>query len=126
MVEQVQHELLEAPIQVYNLEVADFHTYFVSDSAVLVHNKCQDIPKEAYDVVDYAENNNGRAQENYHGNLPYKNDGRGGTEILPNPDGTLTFREYDIYSLSDRAGRGVERVVIASNGSRMVHPKSLL
>ena len=42
VVEQVQHELLEAPIQVYNLEVADFHTYFVSGCAVLVHNRCGD------------------------------------------------------------------------------------
>ena len=27
---------------VYNLEVADFHTYFVSDSDILVHNTCWD------------------------------------------------------------------------------------
>ena len=40
VVEQVQHELLEAPIQVYNFEVEDFHTYFVSEAAILVHNKC--------------------------------------------------------------------------------------
>ena len=25
---------------VYNFEVEDFHTYYVSDSAILVHNKC--------------------------------------------------------------------------------------
>ena len=40
VVEQVQHELLESPVTVYNFEVEDFHTYYVSDSAVLVHNKC--------------------------------------------------------------------------------------
>ena len=40
IVEQVQHELLESPVTVYNFEVEDFHTYFVSDSAILVHNKC--------------------------------------------------------------------------------------
>lgn len=40
VVEWVQHEILEAPLAVYNFEVEDWHTYFVSDSGVLVHNKC--------------------------------------------------------------------------------------
>ena len=39
-VEKVQHEILEAPTTVYNFEVADFHTYYVGKSAVLVHNTC--------------------------------------------------------------------------------------
>ena len=39
-VENVQHEILEAPITVYNFEVADFHTYYVGKNAVLVHNTC--------------------------------------------------------------------------------------
>ena len=39
-IEKVQHEILEAPITVYNFEVADFHTYYVGKSAVLVHNTC--------------------------------------------------------------------------------------
>ena len=38
IVEAVQHEILESPVKVYNLEVADFNTYFVGDEAVLVHN----------------------------------------------------------------------------------------
>ena len=41
VVEKVQHELLENPIKVYNFEVDDFHTYFVSESALLVHNRCE-------------------------------------------------------------------------------------
>ena len=41
IVEQVQHEILEAPVTVYNFEVEDFHTYYVSDSAILVHNACK-------------------------------------------------------------------------------------
>ena len=40
IVEQVQHEILEHPIKVYNFEVEDFHTYYVGDSSVLVHNAC--------------------------------------------------------------------------------------
>lgn len=40
IVEKVQHEILEEPITVYNFEVEDFHTYYVGDSSVLVHNTC--------------------------------------------------------------------------------------
>ena len=42
VVEWVQHELLETPVKVYNFQVEDFHTYYVSPSGVLVHNKCND------------------------------------------------------------------------------------
>ena len=40
VVEKVQHELLESPVKVYNFQVEDYHTYYVADSAVLVHNTC--------------------------------------------------------------------------------------
>jgi hypothetical protein len=49
VVEKVQHEILERPITVYNLEVEDNHNYFVAENTdvesgefVLVHNvgKC--------------------------------------------------------------------------------------
>ena len=40
VVEKVQHELLEAPINVYNFNVEGFHTYFVTARGVLVHNSC--------------------------------------------------------------------------------------
>ena len=40
VVEAVQHEILESPVKVYNFEVEDFHTYFVGESSVLVHNDC--------------------------------------------------------------------------------------
>ncbi len=40
VVEKIQHEILESPIKVYNFEVEDFHTYFVGDSEILVHNSC--------------------------------------------------------------------------------------
>ena len=45
IVEQVQHEILESPIKVYNFEVEDFHTYFVGNGdGVLVHNQCDYTP----------------------------------------------------------------------------------
>lgn len=40
VVEKIQHEILESPVKVYNFEVEDFHTYYVGESAVLVHNVC--------------------------------------------------------------------------------------
>ena len=40
VVEQVQHELLESPETTYNFEVEDFHTYYVGEEPVLVHNEC--------------------------------------------------------------------------------------
>jgi hypothetical protein len=44
VVEQVQHEILEKPVWVYNFEVASDHTYFVGENAVGVHNEC-DVPQ---------------------------------------------------------------------------------
>ena len=45
VVEKVQHEILETPIKVYNFEVADFHTYYVGEYSVLVHNTCVNTPQ---------------------------------------------------------------------------------
>ena len=42
VVEKIQHEILESPITVYNFEVEDYHTYFVGNSSVFVHNTCSD------------------------------------------------------------------------------------
>lgn len=43
LVSDVTMEHLQQPIKVYNFEVADWHTYFVSKSSVLVHNTCGQI-----------------------------------------------------------------------------------
>lgn len=52
VVEAIQHELLEAPIKVYNFEVEDFHTYFVGESGVLVHNECTAKYDEQTNIVE--------------------------------------------------------------------------
>ncbi len=36
-------EKLDTPILVYNLEVEDYHSYFVGDASVLVHNRCDNV-----------------------------------------------------------------------------------
>ena len=40
VVGEIWLERLAAPTKVYNFEVEGFHTYYVGDSAVLVHNSC--------------------------------------------------------------------------------------
>lgn len=40
VVEKIQHEILEQPITVYNFQVEDYHTYYVSQTGILVHNSC--------------------------------------------------------------------------------------
>lgn len=40
VVEKVQHEILEAPVTVYNFQVKDYHTYHVAGTGILVHNTC--------------------------------------------------------------------------------------
>ena len=40
IIEEIQVEKLSAPETTYNFEVADYHTYYVSESNVLVHNMC--------------------------------------------------------------------------------------
>lgn len=36
-----EYEKLDTPVKVYNFEVEDFHTYYVGEQAVLVHNSCR-------------------------------------------------------------------------------------
>ena len=38
VLEKVQHELLEAPVTVYNFQVEGYHTYHVGESGIRVHN----------------------------------------------------------------------------------------
>lgn len=38
IIEEIQHEILESPITVYNFRVANDHTYFVGNSKIGVHN----------------------------------------------------------------------------------------
>ena len=40
IIEQIQHEILEDPVFVYNFEVEEYHTYYVGEQSVFVHNRC--------------------------------------------------------------------------------------
>ena len=45
-VKEVRFEYLDTPIKVYNFEVEDWHTYFVSEHDVFVHNSCKGYDKQ--------------------------------------------------------------------------------
>ena len=40
IVENVVSEILKEPVTVYNFQVEGYHTYFVGNSSILVHNTC--------------------------------------------------------------------------------------
>ena len=40
-VDKVEKEELDEPVNVYNFNVMDYHTYYVGEGSVLVHNKCE-------------------------------------------------------------------------------------
>lgn len=50
VVEKVQHEILEASVTVYNFQVKDYHTYYVTDTGVLVHNSCAKKSTGSYEI----------------------------------------------------------------------------
>lgn len=54
IIERIQYRSLETPIKVFNFEVADFHTYYVGKSAVLVHNTCQKFTADQQAVIELA------------------------------------------------------------------------
>ena len=56
-VEKAKHAALDTSVTVYNFEVEDFHTYYVSEQKVLVHNTCaatkKNVQKNQYSVGSY-------------------------------------------------------------------------
>ena len=68
-VEWVQHELLESPIKVYNFEVEDFHTYFVGENSVLVHNGCGPDGEEVVGFREMMSSEDAERYDNYWKNV---------------------------------------------------------
>ena len=52
VLEKVQHELLEAPVAVYNFQVEGYHTYYVGESGIRVHNDCKGWGAGSYSSPD--------------------------------------------------------------------------
>lgn len=47
-IEEIRVERLQKPKNTYNFEAEDFHTYYVTESKVLVHNSCWQTQKSNY------------------------------------------------------------------------------
>ena len=49
VIEEIRVQKLRAPETTYNFEVEDYHTYYVSDDKVLVHNRCADVVDDGFE-----------------------------------------------------------------------------
>ena len=56
-IESVEVEYLEEPVTVYNFEVEDYHTYYVGDTEVLVHNLSPHLSKSIKDYLNGKKDN---------------------------------------------------------------------
>lgn len=104
---------------VYNMTVDDFHTFFVSDLGIWVHNtgpcwsgssmSLKKAPQQVQDVLSHIKSHNGSPPK-----------GLKGGKTFGNTDGTLpggiTYKEYDVNPKTG-ATRDAERIVIGSDGS---------
>ena len=54
--EGIRIERLEKPETKYNFEVEDFHTYYVTECEILVHNKCWRWAKGSYESAEQSLN----------------------------------------------------------------------
>lgn len=59
IIEEIQHEILESPITVYNFRVSNDHTYFVGNVAIGVHNAASGYGESGSPKVEY----NGEGRE---------------------------------------------------------------
>ena len=114
-------EIVELPegeyVAVYNFEVADFHTYFVSDYDVLVHNDCKNkLPKKAKPEKVVNELSNYKSKNWNIGGNAYTFDKKGMKHVLKRHhpkywDGTIkksqTFfdKRTSVSDLQDIAGK---------------------
>lgn len=73
------------------------------------------VPQKALKVLDYVRAHEGRAPEGYEGGREFKNF----EAKLPRVDARgrrLRYREYDVNPHRAHVGRGVERLVVGSDG----------
>ena len=110
--DKIEIEKLDAPETTYNFEVADFHTYYVSASNVLVHNKCI---FEELGVKDFSEVGTkytpdeliGKLEDlGYSKTISMKNPNSPAT-MMTAPNGKFTFR---IQSINPQGGTAYFRV----------------
>ncbi|MGN0495921.1 MAG: polymorphic toxin-type HINT domain-containing protein, partial [Lachnospiraceae bacterium] len=92
IVSDVIIEQLDEAVKVYNLEIEDSHTYYVSNNGILVHNKCIKNSDGTFDIDDWSE---------------YPED-------IAHPEGPFIVLEGDDYAISrkqaNRSNRKLHRM----------------
>ena len=105
IVEKVQHEILESPVKVYNFEVRDFHTYYVGENSVLVHNMCQVNPEakvqENDDSVSQSTVGRWMSEDEYNKMIE-----SGRVQMSPNGNTTYVAYPADIDAFGKQAKNG--------------------
>lgn len=77
------------------------------------------LPQHAERTLEHIERT-GTAPSGYRGGRVFRNDGRGGGEVLPRVDSKgnlITYREWDVNPHQPGVNRGAERLVTGSDGS---------
>ena len=72
------------------------------------------MPQKAKDIVKQIESKNGTPPKGYKGGKTYNNSPTDGGQKLPSG---VKYKEYDVNPYVKGQNRGVERVVIGSDGS---------
>lgn len=112
VVEQIQHEILESPIKVYNFRVVDNHTYYVGDTCVGVHN------------AECVNNNSstgesGKGNEKQYTDQPFDENGK------LKPDVKYQTGEYNYNYETDANGRisrwNTDNLKLTERGTRLKH-----
>ncbi|MBP2000771.1 RHS repeat-associated protein [Paenibacillus shirakamiensis] len=117
-------ELLHKHVTVYNMTVDEFHTYFVSDLGIWVHNtncKITDLPTNAQDIYKKYEKNG------WQGNVSGQTEGTAAGSKYNNKDGKLpvtdsagnpiNYKEYDVNNKLPNEARDAQRFVRGTDGS---------
>lgn len=76
------------------------------------------VPQKAKDTLKTVKST-GAPPPGYQGGRLFMNSGRGGGQVLPRTtaDGTsITYQEYDVNPYTPSVNRGVERIVVGSDG----------
>ena len=108
-------ENLEETITVYNFQVEDYHTYFVGDTQILVHNTCS-----AGDVAGTIGNQGGSGKSRANlteggknSNEFFIDDWTGYPEELPKPEGPFRILEGEEYNaarnLANKANANIHK-----------------
>ena len=123
-VEQVQHEILESPVKVYNFRVADNHTYYVGsgDDAVLVHNANCNVVGGPHGAADHAKKISKKMKQleknpnvvEIYGNRSLKSAGLAGNQ---RPDIIAKFKngKYKIWEYASKSQKSGVRLTALNN-----------